>query len=232
MQDQIIAKEKWAFDSDVSQCFEDMLSRSIPQYDLMRKLTNEIIEQKLKSHSILIDIGCSTGLSFFDMAKEKDQSRFIGLEISDPMIEIAKKRFNGMPNVEIVKHDLRELIPTKFTCDVILSILTIQFVPIEYRMQLIQSIYDRLHHGGVFVFVEKVIGSTSKIDTLFTEKYLNFKESNGYSKEQIFRKKTSLEGVLVPVTAKWNEELLHTAGFKQIDCFWRFLNFAGWIAIK
>ena len=43
---------------------------------------------------------------------------------------------------------------------------------------------------------------------------------------------SSLEGVLVPVTASWNEELLAKAGFKQIDCFWRWMNFAGWIAIK
>ena len=41
-----------------------------------------------------------------------------------------------------------------------------------------------------------------------------------------------LEGVLVPITAKWNEQLLGSAGFKKIDCFYRYLNFAGWIAIK
>lgn len=29
-----------------------------------------------------------------------------------------------------------------------------------------------------------------------------------------------------------NEDLLRMTGFKKIDCFWRCLNFAGWIAIK
>jgi tRNA (cmo5U34)-methyltransferase len=42
----------------------------------------------------------------------------------------------------------------------------------------------------------------------------------------------SLEGVLVPVTARWNEELLHQEGFASVDCFWRHLNFAGWVAVK
>ena len=50
--------------------------------------------------------------------------------------------------------------------------------------------------------------------------------------DDIDRKALSLEGVLVPVTAKWNEELLQMAGFRQVDCFWRWMNFAGWIAIK
>lgn len=44
----------------------------------------------------------------------------------------------------------------------------------------------------------------------------------------------ALEGVLlVPVTARWNEDLLERAGFKAVDCFWRSLNyFAGWVAVK
>ncbi|MGH3921557.1 MAG: hypothetical protein ACRDS1_01640 [Pseudonocardiaceae bacterium] len=42
-----------------------------------------------------------------------------------------------------------------------------------------------------------------------------------YTQEEIDRKRLSLEGVLVPVTAKWNVEMLRAAGFQQVDCFWR-----------
>lgn len=52
------------------------------------------------------------------------------------------------------------------------------------------------------------------------------------TEEQINAKRKSLEGVLVPITAKWNEDLLKNAGFKSIDCFYRYLNFSGWIAVK
>jgi tRNA (cmo5U34)-methyltransferase len=58
------------------------------------------------------------------------------------------------------------------------------------------------------------------------------KGQNGYTEEEINSKRIALEGVLVPVTAKWNEQLLRDAGFNQVECFWRNLNFAGWIAIK
>ena len=44
--------------------------------------------------------------------------------------------------------------------------------------------------------------------------------------------RASLEGVLVPVTAEWNEAMLHAAGFRQVECFWRWMNFAGWLAIR
>jgi tRNA (cmo5U34)-methyltransferase len=55
---------------------------------------------------------------------------------------------------------------------------------------------------------------------------------NGYSQDEIERKRLSLEGALVPLTARFNEELLRGAGFDQVDCFWRWSNFAGWLAIR
>ena len=57
-------------------------------------------------------------------------------------------------------------------------------------------------------------------------------KSSKYSQDEIDAKRHSLEGVLVPVTARWNEDLLSTAGFDHVDCFWRWMNFAGWIAVR
>lgn len=42
----------------------------------------------------------------------------------------------------------------------------------------------------------------------------------------------SLENVLSPLKVGWNVDMLRTAGFKQVDMFWRCLNFCGWIAVK
>lgn len=95
-----------------------------------------------------------------------------------------------------------------------------------------QSIYNALNDGGAFVFVEKVLGNTSLLDSVLVKEYYALKSANLYTQEQIESKRKSLEGVLVPLTAAWNEDLLKQTGFKQIDCFWRQLNFAGWIAIK
>jgi tRNA (cmo5U34)-methyltransferase len=108
----------------------------------------------------------------------------------------------------------------------------LQFTPIEYRQTILQRVYDSLLPGGAFVLVEKVLGDSSEIDTMMVDLYYKLKAENGYNKEQIERKRLSLEGVLVPVTASWNIELLRSAGFRKVDCFWRWMNFAGWVAIK
>jgi tRNA (cmo5U34)-methyltransferase len=67
---------------------------------------------------------------------------------------------------------------------------------------------------------------------MLVDEYYRIKAENAYTQEQISAKRKSLEGVLVPITARWNEEMLKEAGFRSVDCFWRYLNFAGWVAVK
>lgn len=227
--------EKWSFDKSVTTVFDDMLGRSIPQYGIMRKSVNDLAEQYIIPDTAIVDIGCSRGGAIEKLVKDyKEQNKFLGLEISDSMVESARERFSDEikdGSVEIKKHDLRNDYPN-VQSSVTLSILTLQFTPIEYRQRIIQEIYDSTINGGVFLLVEKVLGNTALINKSLVKNYYDLKKNNGYSQEEIDRKRLSLEGVLVPVTAKWNEEMLIQAGFKQVDCFWRWMNFAGWIAIK
>ena len=229
--------DKWEFDQNVTNCFDDMLERSIPQYHVMRDAVFELGSNILEGFQIknMLDIGCSNGINLERFIhKFGATARFCGLDVSEPMLEEARKRFKGYIDCNLVNirnMDLR----TNFPSDIyqlVTSILTIQFVPIEYRQQIIQSIYNSLDTNGGFIFVEKVLGNCSQLNELMINNYLKLKESNGYSKEQILRKKIALEGVLVPVTSAWNFDLLKQAGFRKIDSFWRWMNFEGYIAIK
>ena len=133
----------------------------------------------------------------------------------------------------IVEHDLRRPLPAD-VADVacVLSILTLQFVPIEHRLTLLGRLYDRMKPGATLLLSEKVLGSDPKLDALLTRVYLDMKRAHGYSAEEVERKRLALEGVLVPVTAKWNEDMLRSTGFRHVDCVWRCGNFAAWLAVK
>jgi tRNA (cmo5U34)-methyltransferase len=113
-----------------------------------------------------------------------------------------------------------------------LSVLTLQFTPPEQRLRVLRGAYEHTVEGGGLILVEKVAGNEAELDDLFVSLYHDLKRRNGYSQEEIERKRLSLEGVLVPAMADRNEELLRQAGFTKVDCFWRWLNFAGWIATK
>ncbi len=235
IKDTVIPKDQWEFNKEVADSFDDMLGRSIPQYGIMRAAVFDTAKEFIdrNSNGDIVDIGCSRGGALERFVREYGSSRrFVGLEVSEPMIEAARKRFANSPDVEIRNHDLRGGLPQDVDADAILSVLTLQFTPIEYRLRIIRECFERLRPGGVFVLVEKVIGASAALDSAMVSVYYEMKRMRGYTEEQIQRKRLSLEGVLVPVTAKWNEELLRGAGFSEVDCFWRWQNFAGWVAIK
>lgn len=228
-----IKNKKWQFDNDVTNCFGDMLSRSIPDYNNMREIVKKIGFSFVKQGTNIIDIGCSDGRAITPFVNNfKQNNKYICYDTSESMLEVCRKKFGNYKEQCIIEnYDLKKGIDIKNT-SVCLSILTLQFTPIEYRQKIINSIYNCLNRNGVLILVEKVLGNTLEIDNLLVNEYYKMKKENKYTEEQIVNKRKSLEGVLVPLTSDWNTELLKNAGFKNVDCFWRYLNFCGWIAIK
>lgn len=227
--DETLPSGKWKFDEAVTEVFDNMLERSIPDYEGMRRTTTELATRFAKPNTAVVDLGCSRGAALKPIEKNLGKSvSYFGIEVSEPMRKAAIKE---IPFATILDTDLRSSYPP-VSASVTLSVLTLQFIPIEYRQQIIQQVFDTTIQGGAFLLVEKVLGSDSFTNQMLIETYLNRKGQNGYTAEQIQRKRESLEGVLVPVTADWNLELLRSAGFKNIECYWRHLNFSAWIAVK
>jgi tRNA (cmo5U34)-methyltransferase len=233
--DHIFPAGKWNFDEGVTTVFDNMLARSIPQYEVMRQACLDLACQHRQPKTDIVDLGCSRGEA---MAQLVDKfgvgNRFVGVEVSQPMLQACRERFAGYIKagvVDIRDLDLRAAYPP-VAASVTLCVLTLQFTPIEYRQRIVQDIYNHTTPNGALILVEKVLGADAGLDALLVKLYYALKVANGYSTEEIERKRLSLEGVLVPVTAKWNEELLRSAGFVHVDCFWRWMNFAGWIAVK
>lgn len=229
------AAPKWRFDEEVTRVFDDMLARSIPQYDVMRKAVFDVACRFVQPQTDVVDLGCSRGEAIAPLVDRFGAAnRFVGVEVSPPMLEALRERFRHYIHagvVSIQETNLREDYPA-VRASVTLSVLTLQFIPIEYRQRVVRRVFKSTVPGGAFILVEKVLGNTADIDEMMVSLYYQMKRNNGYSQEQIERKRLSLEGVLVPVTARWNEELLRMAGFTQIDCFWRWMNFAGWVAVR
>lgn len=226
---------KWAFDGAVTDCFDDMLARSIPQYDIMRAAVTALAKRHIQPKTAVVDLGSSRGEALDPLIKEFGAyNRWVAVEVSEPMLAVLRERFKGWIDsgyMDVLNMDLRQEFPP-VTASVILSVLTLQFIPIEHRQGVIRAAYQHLTAGGALLLVEKVLGNTADLDDAFVEEYLGLKAANGYTEEEIQRKRLSLEGVLVPLTAEWNEDLLRRCGFQQVDCFWRWMNFAGWVAVK
>lgn len=227
--------DRWTFDKTVTDVFADMLKRSIPQYDVMRKAVYDMGVEYVRPGTYVVDLGCSRGDALAPFVDRfQDRNNYLGVEISKPMLEVSSERFReqiAQGYLCIEDKDLRQWYP-KVKASLTLCILTLQFIPLNYRQRIIKNIYNSTAKNGAVILVEKILGATAELDEVMVQHYHQHKLDNGYSQKEIDGKRLSLEGVLVPVSARWNEEMLKSAGFTEMDCFWRWMNFAGWIAIK
>lgn len=226
---------RWAFDESVADVFEDMLARSIPQIDVMRRACFDLGCRYVQHQTDIVDLGCSRGdaLAPF-VAKFGAFNRYVGVEVAPPMLEAVRERFAGLIErsvVEIRDDDLRFVYPP-VRASLTMAVLTLQFTPIEHRQRIVRDIWRATFPGGALIVVEKVLGASADLDAAMVDLYYRLKAENGYTPDEIRRKRLALEGVLVPVTSRWNEELLRSAGFSQVDCFWRWMNFCGWVALR
>ena len=222
---------RWTFDGEVAASFDEMLERSVPDYRGMRAAVAAVARRFARPGAWVVDLGCSRGESIADLLDLSSSGvRFVGCEVSAPMLAAARLRFDGA-DVELLDLDLRNGYPHRPT-SATLCVLTLQFVPIEHRQRVLRDACRNTLPGGALLLVEKVLGADADLDATLVDLHHRRKIANGYSAEDVDRKRLALEGVLVPVTARWNEELLRGAGFDVVDCFWRCLNFAAWVAVR
>lgn len=231
----------WRFDSDVTRVFDDMLERSIPDHAGMRAAVDEVgfhVLGRVQRGTAVVDLGSSRGSAVARLVEgtlEVDGHGFYLVERSLPMRAVLEQRFArqiAAGRAVVSNLDLRTDYPPPRKVALTLAVLTLQFTPIELRQRIVRRAWESTVPGGALVVVEKVLGADAAMDELLVELHHARKRAAGYSQEEIDRKRLSLEGVLVPITAEWNERMLRSAGFETVECFWRWCNFAGWIAVK
>jgi tRNA (cmo5U34)-methyltransferase len=61
MRDEVAPNGRWEFDTDVTDVFDDMLERSIPQYDVMRDVVFQAASKFQQKGTDIVDLGCSRG---------------------------------------------------------------------------------------------------------------------------------------------------------------------------
>jgi tRNA (cmo5U34)-methyltransferase len=182
---------KWEFDAGVTKAFEDMLERSIPQYEVMRRLVFELACKYQQKGLGILDLGSSRGSALAPLVERFGAANtFTATEISAPMLEVLHQRFGGYEDVGCVRvldKDLREGIPVGRYC-VVQSVLTLMFAPIDYRMQIIQQTHDSLVNGGAFIVVEKVLGASASLNETFVDIYYQHKRDRWRWKVSWFRR--------------------------------------------
>ncbi len=243
--DKIFASEKmkvsdFSFNKEVANAFDDMVSRSVPNYFESQNAAIKIASKYIKNGTNVVDIGCSTGTTLINLSDEltmskKRRVKYIGIDSSSDMIEIANRKIKNKKNKSKFKFIVDDFMKTKLKKNISCYFMhfTLQFIrPIE-REIVLEKIYGTMKSGGCLILLEKVLSNDKYFNRTFIDIYHEYKISKqGYSNVEIQKKREALENVLIPYKVDENVDLLKNAGFKKIEIFYRWFNWTGFIAVK
>lgn len=241
MKDQMFAEKNsgdrtFQFDEKVANVFGDMLQRSVPFYAQQQAMIRELGRKFYQPGTSAYDLGCSLGTTLINFCEDfgRENARFIGYDSSEPMIKKANKSIKARrmdDRIELRRADLNTSVSIE-NASIVTMLWTLQFVRPLSRDTLIRSIYNGLVQGGVLILTEKVLTNNSHVNRLFIELYYDYKRGQGYTDEEIVRKREALENVLVPYRIEENMELFRRNGFELCETFFQYYNFVGFICVK
>jgi tRNA (cmo5U34)-methyltransferase len=225
----------FTFDDAVAAVFDDMVSRSVPQYGEIQRMLAELASSFVSEGSKVYDLGCSTGTTLSLLHKMlRVPAHLIGIDNSEEMLEQCRTKVAtlGLADaIELRCGDLDEGIEIQ-DASVVFLVLTLMFVRPLNREKLMRQIHAGMRDNGCLLMVEKVLGNGSLFNRIFIERYYAYKRRMGYSELEISQKREALENVLIPYRLQENRDLLLKAGFRQVDVFFKWYNFAGFVAVK
>lgn len=222
------------FNSEVATVFDDMVSRSIPFYEEIHRLILDLTQRFYRGIGSVVDLGCSTGTTIDllerSFVKQNRPIRFVGVDTSKPMLELAAKKCSHVREVTFINEDMTDV--DFKDAEIVILNYTLQFLKLEKRGELLKKIYEALPSGGCLLLSEKINSKSQLMESCITDLYYDFKRRNGYSELEIAQKREALENVLCPMSPKEQLSLIHESGFEECEMLFRWYNFASYLAVK
>lgn len=223
------------FDDRVAEVFGDMIQRSVPGYRTVLGGIGYLAERFAQPQTYCYDLGCSLGAVAISMAANinKEKCCVLAVDNSLAMIHRCKTNLSAVDTkvpIQPICADIRDI--KIENASIVALNYTLQFIEPKHRFQLLSEIYQGLQSGGILILSEKLRFEDPKQQMLHQQMHEAFKFGRGYSDLEISQKRTALENVLQADSVNFHRTRLAKVGFKSVEVWFQYFNFASMIAIK
>ena len=214
--------------------FDNHIEHSIRGYTNLWTDILKYSEYFVEDDSSVIDVGCSTGKLLKAMIQQNDfapRANYFGIEIEEDFFAGFDEDEKNYKNLKYHRGNVLDFDFKDAT--LVTSIFTLQFIPEHLRRSIVKKIYDGLRYGGAFIFAEKTVSETPRIQEIRTFTYYDYKREH-FTSDDILDKERQLRHMMKLSTRQELMSMCACAGFgfSKIDSFWQNHGFTGFIAIK
>lgn len=238
--DNLFAKSRaltsgFRFDEQVVKVFPDMISRSVPGYELVVPVIGMLARRYAQPDSNIYDLGCSLGAASLAMslAIRAEGTEIIAVDNSEAMVARFKESIISNTGGIPIDVRLENMVDTPISnASVVVLNFSLQFLDREPRQILIDRIAEGMRPGGALIISEKICFENEQEQNDQTVWHHDFKRTQGYSDLEIAQKRNALEDVLRPETEAAHFKRLQLAGLSSPRRWFQCFSFASYIAFK
>lgn len=212
---------KEQFDA-VSKKYDSQRQYLIPCYEDFYTACYPLIKLLPEAKTVL-DIGAGTGLFSYFIYQIRPELHYTLVDLSPEMLSVAKQRFADLSNFDYRQLDFSEA-SLRGRYDIVISSLAIHHLEDEAKQQLYQSVYAALNPDGLFINADQVAGRTVGFDAFYKQNWKETVTTSGLDEDAIQR---AFERIKLDkfATLEAQLQMLERAGFTDVDCIYKNLNF-------
>jgi tRNA (cmo5U34)-methyltransferase len=174
----------------------------------------------ITSRPAILDIGAGTGLLSALIIRKYPDASLTLVDLSDPMLSIARERFAGRKDIRYITGDYSS-VDFAGRYDLICSALSLHHLEQDAKRRLYEKIFEALHHSGIFVNADQVLGETPAINQRYMAYWDEFLEPCPLpiedKKQVVYRRDTFDKNEKLSVQLAWMQE----CGFTNIDVVYK-----------
>ncbi|WP_083326040.1 class I SAM-dependent methyltransferase [Hymenobacter coccineus] len=215
--------------NEISAKYDQQRPYLIPCFEDFYGAANALLANRPQACKVL-DVGAGTGLFSYFLYQQRPELEFTLVDLAPEMLAVARQRFVGLPSFIFQELDfVTQPLPGHY--DVVVSSLAIHHLPDAEKATLYQRIHDALNPGGLFINADQVLGRTAGFDAFNRQHWVRTVQQSGLPKEAIER---AFERIKLDDfgTLEAQLRMLEAAGFQEVDCVYKNLNFVVFAAVR
>jgi ubiquinone/menaquinone biosynthesis C-methylase UbiE len=215
------------FDATARQ-YDERTLRAHPCY---REMLAQVVAALPERATDIIELGCGTGALTELVAGRYPDARIRAVDAAPRMIEVAKERLGpaaGRIEFDVAAFEKLQLPAHAF--DLITANMSLHHV--AAKGPLYALLHRALRPNGVLVFGDELCGATPEIEERHLEGWKAYARQPGHLTPAEFEEiNQHIEQFDHYETLPRQLDLLAEAGFAPVDCTWRLLNYAVFVAV-
>ncbi len=199
----------------------------VPGLAALHRMTRILLAESVPPTGEVLVLGAGGGLELEAFAQAQPGWGFVGVDPSQPMLELARETLGANASRVVLVEGLIEDAPVR-EFDGATCLLTLHFLDPATRLQTLRGLFQRLRPGSVLVVAHHSYTPEARMRWL--RRSAAFASIDGVLDERDEASVAVMADKLPAISEADEVALLVAAGFTDVELFYAALSFRGWVA--